>query len=109
MTRPSLGPTRRWATADVLRFFGAGRDGAAPPPERGMSTRGLTPAVRPWLLWGLLVVLWGWLISAALNPTPLVSRTWPDGACVVVEPAPFSCEALPDRYDVRWVAPEAGR
>ena len=68
-----------------------------------MSTRWLTPAVRTWLLWGLLLVLWSWLISAALNPTPLVSRTWPDGACVRVEPARWSCDDLPSRYETAWV------
>ena len=75
-----------------------------------MSARRHTPLIG-WLLWGVLVVLWGLGIYVLLlaHPTPLVSRTWPDGACVAVEPPPFSCDALPRRYVTEWVAPEAGR
>ena len=62
------------------------------------------------LTWVLLAVLWGLVVYVVLaSPSPLVSRTWPDGACVAVEPAPFSCDALPRRYEVRWVASEVGR
>ena len=63
-----------------------------------------------WLGWLTVAAIWGLVAYVVLaHPTPVVSRTWPDGACVTVEPAPFTCEALPDRYEVRWVAPEAGR
>ena len=66
--------------------------------------------VHAWRAWSLTAAIWSlfvwWLLLA---PTPLVSRTWPDGACVTVEPPSFSCDALPARYEVRWVAPEAGR
>ena len=64
-----------------------------------------------WLLWLTVAAIWGLVVYVVLlaHPMPLVSRTWPDGACVAVEPEPFSCEALPARYDVRWVAPEARR
>ena len=64
-----------------------------------------------WLLWLTVAAIWGLVVYVVLlaSPTPVVSRTWPDGACVAVEPAPFNCEALPDRYEVRWVAAEAGR
>ena len=62
--------------------------------------------VHVWFTWGLLVVVWGLLVWLwLLPPTPVVSRTWPDGACVAVDP-PFSCAALPARYVTQWVAPE---
>ena len=68
------------------------------------------PLLIGWLLWLTGAAIWGLFVYVVLaSPTPVVSRTWPDGACVAVEPAPFSCEALPDRYEVRWVAAEAGR
>ena len=74
-----------------------------------MSARRHTPLIS-WLLWGVLVVLWGLGVYVVLaHPMPLVSRTWPDGACVAVEPPPFSCDALPRRYVTEWVAAEAGR
>ena len=74
-----------------------------------MSTRRHPPLIS-WLLWLTVAAIWGLVVYVVLaSPTPVVSRTWPDGACVAVEPAPFNCEALPDRYEVRWVAAEAGR
>ena len=66
------------------------------------------PPLIGWLLWLTVAAIWGGVIYVVLaHPLPLVSRTWPDGACVAVEPAPFSCDALPRRYELRWVAPEA--
>ena len=61
------------------------------------------------LTWVLLSAIWGLVIWLWLTPTPIVSRVWPDGACVAVEPAPLSCDALPDRYVTEWVASTAGR
>ena len=61
------------------------------------------------LLWLTVVAIWGLVVYVVLaHPTPVVSRTWPDGACVAVEPAPLSCDALPDRYVTEWVAAEVG-
>ena len=55
-------------------------------------------------------MIWGLVVYVVLaHPMPLVSRTWPDGACVAVEPEPFSCDALPTRYELRWVGPEVRR
>ena len=63
-----------------------------------------------WLLWLTVAAIWGLVVYVVLaHPMPLVSRTWPDGACVRVEPEPFSCDALPTRYELRWVGPEVRR
>ena len=64
--------------------------------------------VHAWLTWGLLLVICGLVTLVLLEPVPLVSRTWPDGQCVAVVPAPWTCEQLPARYAVQWVAPEEG-
>ena len=62
------------------------------------------------LTWVLLAVLWGLVVYVVLaHPMPLVSRTWPDGECVAVEPASLSCDALPRRYVTEWVAAEVER
>ena len=64
------------------------------------------PSLIGWPLWLIVLAIWGLVVYAVLaHPTPVVLRTWPDGACVAVDP-PFSCAALPARYTVRWVAPE---
>ena len=68
------------------------------------------PHLIGWLLWLTVAAIWGLVVYVVLaSPMPLVSRTWPDGACVAVAPEPFSCEALPERYEVVWVAPEVER
>ena len=68
------------------------------------------PSLIGWLLWLIVLAIWGLVVYAMLaHPTPMVSRTWPDGACVRVEPAPLRCDALPRRYVTEWVASEAGR
>lgn len=64
--------------------------------------------VHAWLTWGPLVAIWGLVVWLWLQPTPLVSRVWPDGQCVAVVPAPWTCEQLPARYAVQRVAPEEG-
>ena len=63
------------------------------------------PSLIGWLLWLIVLAIWGLVVYAVLlaHPTPVVSRPWPDGACVAVEPAPFSCAALPARYETAWV------
>ena len=63
------------------------------------------------LLWLTVAAIWGGVVYVVLlaHPLPLVSRTWPDGACVAVEPERFSCDALPRRYVTEWVASEAER
>ena len=67
------------------------------------------PPLIGWLLWLTVAAIWGLVVYVVLaHPTPVVSRTWPDGACVRVEPDPFSCDALPKRYETQWVGPEAG-
>ena len=74
-----------------------------------MSARRHAPLIA-WLLWLTVAAIWGLVVYVVLlAPVPVVSKRWPDGACVAVEPAPFNCEALPDRYEVRWVAAEVGR
>ena len=64
-----------------------------------------------WPLWLIVLTIWGLVVYVVLlaHPTPVVSRTWPDGACVAVEPAPLSCDALPRRYVTEWVAAAVGR
>ncbi len=74
-----------------------------------MSARRHPPLIG-WLLWLTVAAIWSLVVYVLLlaHPLPLVSRTWPDGACVTVEPEPFSCAALPRRYVTEWVASEAG-
>ena len=70
------------------------------------------PSLIDWLLWLIVLAIWGLVVYGVLladHPMPVVSRTWPDGACVAVEPEPFSCDALPRRYVTEWVASEAGK
>ena len=55
-----------------------------------------------WLVWALLMGLCVPILWRAMT-TPLVSRRWPDGACVAVEPARWSCDDLPSRYETAWV------
>ena len=62
------------------------------------------PPLIGWLLWLTVAAIWGLVVYVGLaSPTPLVSRTWPDGACVRVEPARWSCDDLPSRYETAWV------
>ena len=60
------------------------------------------------LLWLTVLAIWGVVVYAMLlAPVPVVSKRWPDGACVRVDP-PHTCNALPGRYETQWVGPEAG-
>lgn len=34
---------------------------------------------------------------------PVVEMSWSTKACVSVDPEPFTCESLPDRYETVWV------
>ena len=63
------------------------------------------PSLIGWLLWLIVLAIWGLVVYVVLlaHPLPLVSRTWPDGACVAVEPARWSCDDLPSRYETAWV------
>ena len=74
-----------------------------------MSARRHAPLIA-WLLWLTVAAIWGLVVYVVLaHPPAVVSRTWPDGVCVAVEPAPLSCDALPRRYVTEWVAAEVGR
>ena len=62
------------------------------------------PPLIGWLLWLTGAAIWSLLVWLwLLEPTPIVSRTWPDGACVAVEPARWSCDDVPSRYETAWV------
>lgn len=53
-----------------------------------------------------LLALFGCFAVWVWTRTPVVSRAWPSGACVRVDP-PWTCAAPPARHVVQWVAPEA--
>ena len=55
-----------------------------------------------WACWLLLAVVY-MLVARLVLATPMVSKRWPDGRCVAVTPARWSCDNLPRRYNVQWV------
>lgn len=62
-----------------------------------------------WLSWMALasvVVISMMTMCGLYTWPPTVHRTWPAGECVRVVPkAAGTCDTLPDRYEVVWVAP----
>lgn len=55
--------------------------------------------------WLVVLAVLGYVRSCA--GMPLVQKSWPDEECVAVwspDPA-HSCDNLPERYELEWVAP----
>jgi|AACY02.12.fsa_nt_gi hypothetical protein len=47
------------------------------------------------------------LLFVVFEPLPIVQLTWPEEACVQVVPEArgYTCDQLPDRFEIEWVAP----
>ena len=91
--------------------------GPTPEAGGGMTTRpadsvpGVATRVRQAARLGVGLAVLGFVLWAAVDAwhLPVVSKRWPGGACVRVEPSPWTCDALPERYSVTWIGPETGR
>ena len=100
---------RQFVKAQVARSMPDARPAAAGgSPPAGRLARCLRQAARL----GVAVAVLGFFLWAVTDAwqLPMVERSWPSGRCVAVEPASrWTCDALPARYTVAWVGPEAAR
>ena len=56
---------------------------------------------------GLALALFVWMVAwNADKQLGIVYALWPDQECRHVEPARFSCDNLPDRFEIVWVSRE---
>ena len=99
-----LGETWARAAAVVVIPTPGGRLEGWASPDRVVRAPWPTTTRRRLLVLGAAVLVffvWAWLDAFAL---PIVERSWPRGQCVDVAPEPWTCDALPARYTVAWVA-----